>query len=98
MVWAYSQASALRHPLVPVRHHNAGMHLPAKLLGRFTERPNKCLPRILARKHVMTVVSPVDEVIPRTGKLNANSSCHNLDATFAPSRTPILNLPEIGVL
>ena len=35
-----------------VRHHNAGMYLPAKLLGRFTERSNKCLPRILARKHV----------------------------------------------
>lgn len=38
-----------------VRHRNVGMRLPAKLRGRFTERSNKCLPRTLARKHVMSM-------------------------------------------
>jgi hypothetical protein len=39
----------------------------------------------------VAVVTSVDDVMPRTWKLNANSSCHDSDATFALTlsvRTP----------
>ena len=41
--------------------------------------------------------SDFELLMPRTWKLNANSSCHDSDATFALSRTPTLYLPKIGV-
>ena len=83
--------------LADLRESDFEFLLPAVLPKFLTERSNKCLPRTLARKHVVAVVTSVDDVIPRTWKLNANSSCHDSDATFALFRTPTLYLPKIGV-
>jgi hypothetical protein len=77
--------------LADLRESDFEVLSPAVLPKFLTERSNKCLPRTLARKHVVAVVTSVDDVMPRTWKLNANSSCHDSDATFALTlsvRTP----------
>jgi len=59
-----------------VSHYHVGVHGPTETFRRFPQGAFKCLSSSLPRKNWSAVITPVYDVITRTGKLDSKGSRH----------------------
>jgi len=56
-----------QHQMLVVAHQAIGMHLPTRLLARFSQRLDEIVPVHIVEKNVLAAISPAHHMIHRAG-------------------------------